>query len=104
MWVVTTEASYCAGCVQTGLRLTEITLARQPNSGNMDRPLELNHAPSRRTDAGTSNLARGDHGVVSRIRSGIGPDPALRQPGRPKIARPLHIAGIDNHRPSWPCL
>src|SRR5665213_2578683 len=37
MWVgaFTTGASHCTGGVQTG---SEITLAQQPNSGNMDRP------------------------------------------------------------------
>jgi hypothetical protein len=44
MWVgvFATKASYCEGVAQTSLRLAEITLAWQPNSGNMDRLLRSN--------------------------------------------------------------
>ena len=63
-----------------------------------------------RTNVGTSEFACSGHGFIHRFNdslgngAGIGPDPALRQPGRSQIARPLHAEREHHPRPSRTCL
>jgi len=48
---------------------------------------------------------RGGHRVRRpREPAGDGPDPALRQPRNPQIARSLYLQGIDHDRTSCACL
>src|SRR5579864_1976276 len=88
-------------------------LARWPNSiqHGSAKPAEItrkSRAPQRRplTDVFSSHLVCSGHRLDRRSGdvAGVEPDPALRQPGHPEIARSLFVQGNDDDRPSCPCL